>query len=122
VVNEVKKININYEVISDEKHFLETKGILKNNELIFYDGKIKNKITILDNRITIERSNNFSLNLDFIMGKKAKGTYTIDSICYDIDIFTSFLEITQNKIVINYNLHNDKTLNFKVKIVYQFCK
>jgi len=121
-VNEVKKININYEVISDEKHFLETKGILKNNELIFYDGKIKNKITILDNRITIERSNNFSLNLDFIMGKKAKGTYTIDSICYDIDIFTSFLEITQNKIVINYNLHNDKTLNFKVKIVYQFCK
>jgi len=119
VVNSVKKININYEVISDEKVICNSKGILNKNEIIFYDQKVKNKIRIFENKIVLERNFDYLLELEFIMGKKTKGAYTIDGNTYEIDIFTSVLEIKKNEILIDYYINKDEKLNFKVKISYE---
>jgi len=118
-VNSVKKININYEVISDEKVICNSKGILNKNEIIFYDQKVKNKIRIFENKIVLERNFDYLLELEFIMGKKTKGAYTIDGNTYEIDIFTSVLEIKKNEILIDYYINKDEKLNFKVKISYE---
>lgn len=119
MVNEVKKINVNYEIINDENICCNTQGILKNSEIIFYDNKVKNRIKVMENKVIVERTLDYFLKLEFIMGKMTKGTYTIGDVGYEIEIFTKELKIRKNEILIIYYLMGDKNNEFRIKISYE---
>ncbi len=116
----MKKVNIKSKLISEEETLFSGKGILKNNELIFYENKIKNKIKILKDKIIIERISDYSLKMEFIMGKMTKGTYTMYDQNLYLDIFTSKLNTGENSVFIEYNLliNTNEKINFIYNIEY----
>lgn len=112
----MKKISIKSHLISDDEINFIGKGILKENEIIFYEDKIKTKVKILEEKIIISREENYLLKMEFIRGKKTEATYNMYDKNFYLDIFTNDLKIEENKIFVNYDLTLDK--NEKINFIY----
>lgn len=93
-------LNINTTSMYDEK-----------NKIISYMEKDLNvKISILDNKLIIERYNDdYDLKLEFEEGKSNNCKYNVKSIGLEIEVcvYTKLLEISNNIIHVLYELFND---------------
>ena len=116
----MNKVLIKSKLISDEENFFNGKGILRKNELIFYDNKIKTKVKILENKIILERTLDYILTLEFIKHTNTKATYNIYGKNLNLEIYTNELKINENNIFINYDLtlNEDEKMNFTYYIEY----
>lgn len=116
----MEKIHIKSKLVSLEETVFSGKGILKENEIIFYENKVKTKIKLSKNKIIIERLNDYFLKMEFIRSKKTNATYTMGDKCFYLDIFTNSLKIDKNKFSINYDLtlNNDEKMNFIYNVEY----
>ena len=112
----MEKITIKSHLISEDEIKFTGKGIMKDNEIIFYEDKVKTKIKILENMITITREENYCLKMEFIRGKKTEATYNMYGKNFYLEIFTNDIKIGKNKIFINYDLTLDK--NEKMNFIY----
>lgn len=110
------RIKIKSVLIGDEKNIFYGKGILKGNEIIFNDNKIKTKIKVYDDRIVITREENYILKMEFSLKQKTKATYNMNNHIMELNIETRKLEISDNNIKIKYIL--DEKMNFIYNIEY----
>ena len=82
-------------------------GMLKNNELIFFENSIKVVISIIDNIIKIRRiTDEYTLELQFTDSLTKEGIYDIKggSIQIPVKTNTSSLKISNQNIHIEYEL------------------
>lgn len=116
----MKKITIKSELISDEKTKFLGRGILKDNEIIFYENGVKTKIKLNVNNIIIERVKDYKLIMKFIKGKNTKATYTIYDHNLLLDIYTEELKINENNFKIEYILmiSDSQKMNFIYNVEY----
>lgn len=111
---------IKSKLIGDKQTNFWGKGILKNNEIIFYEDGLKNKIKIKENEVLIERVKDYKLKMNFIMSKNTQGAYTICDYVLPLNIYTDLLQVTDNSIKIKYSLmiNNNEKMNFIYNIEY----
>lgn len=112
----MKKISIKSNLISDEEIDFIGKGILKDNEIVFYENKVKTKIKILEEKLVIIREENYLLKMEFMRGKITEATYNMYDKNFYFEIFTNELKIEENKILVNYDLTLDE--NEKMNFIY----
>jgi len=96
----------------------------KDNIIMYKEEELDVKITILENRIILERKNeDYDLELEFELNEVKKCKYDVKSIglCLDIEVVTKILEIEENRIYINYELFNDnKSIGvFEYKLIFR---
>ncbi len=87
---------------------IKGKGIKKNNNILFYDNGIKVTVELsLDKVILTRCSSNYNLRLIFDKYKKTETTYEIKELgqFIKLETITSDLNISKNKIKINYDLY-----------------
>lgn len=82
-------------------------GIIKNNEIVFYENSVKVVISIFNNSIKIKRvTDEYTLLLEFDDSLTKEGIYDIKggSIQIPVKISTSFLGIMEGSLHIEYVL------------------
>ena len=82
-------------------------GILKNNEIVFYENDIRVVITILDKSLQLKRIHDqYVINLSFENTLTNEGIYDIkcDSIQIPVEVTTNVLDLKEGSIHIEYNL------------------
>lgn len=116
----MKKVIIESKLSSEEDTLFSGKGILKGNELIFYEDKVKTKIKFLDEKVIIERSKDYFIKMQFIRSKKSYATYTMGDKNFYLEIFTKKLEIGFGRLLINYDLtlSDNEKINFVYNVKY----
>ncbi len=93
-------------------HKIETQGILNNNKINYCDGDICVTINIFNNKIEMTRkSNDYTLYLNFIEGKKMDGYYYLNSMKTNLKlaVTTNRLAISPGNIEVEYRLNDSYT-------------
>ncbi len=86
-----------------ETHVFDGKGIKKNNQLIYLDGKVQTTV-IIDDMITIKRRDRYELELNFKKGMKSYGKYINEYGNFEFEVETIDLVKTNNSLKIAYKL------------------
>lgn len=121
----MSKINIKYileNVTTKDIIKNERKGILKNNQIIFFDDNIKVTICLYSNKIKMTRQcDDYNLEMNFEKFLTINGFYDIKDIgVIDIKIKTLNLLIKNNQIFLEYKMYLDKEKNlFKYDLEYE---
>lgn len=87
----------------DEIIKYEGKGIKNNSTIIFNENGIKTTIEI-NNKIIIERKEQYYLLMTFDKQKKEEGKYTTKYGKLKIETYTKYLKIEEKKLKIKYDL------------------
>lgn len=112
------------DLIENEKNEVITKGnfndgiifYVDNNTEVFIDISVKNEVVIR------RRCDEYELILNYNQKSATKGKYDITGVgTLDLEVNTENLEITDNKIIIKYNLgqNNQKYGEFKFCLEYE---
>lgn len=109
VVNFMSKINISTILNSIENGITNYNGvgILKDNEIIFYENNIKVTIIINDNTVCLKRiHDDYIIELPFENSLTKNGIYDIksDGMQIPIEVTTNVLNVKEGSIHIEYNL------------------
>jgi len=106
------KINLKASLVSDEENLnIETSGIKKENKIVYKENNITVTILIFNNKIEMNRTcNEYKINLVFEKNKKTISKYNVFGMPKEflLETETNKLEITDNEIIINYNLEGNK--------------
>ena len=100
----------------------ERKGILKNNQIIFFDNNIKVTICLYNNKIKMTRQcTDYNLEMNFEKFLTINSFYDIKDIgVIDIKIKTLNLLIKDNQIFLEYKMYLDKEAKlFKYNLEYE---
>ena len=121
----MSKINIKYTLENiTTKDIIKNKGkgILKNNQIIFFDNNIKVTICLYNNKIKMTRQcNDYNLEMNFEKFLTINSFYDIKDIgVIDIKIKTLNLLIKDNQIFLEYKMYLDKEAKlFKYNLEYE---
>ena len=96
----------------------------KENKIIYTEEDLNVAITILKNKVIIERMNeDYDLRLEFTKDEVNKCKYNVKTIGLDmeIDVYTKNLEIEDNRLYIEYELYNNNNSigTFEYKLIFR---
>ncbi len=123
----MSKIDIDFTIETEgQKQAFDTKGILKDNVMIFHDEKDQKHTVQIDNdRIHYIRAGDPSFDFVFEEGAMHKGDYYVGNQQLKFDIQTHQLTITETAISLTYTLRqgdiviNHSELFLKYEIVQE---
>ena len=106
------KINLKATLISNEENLnIETSGIKTNNKIVYKENNITVTILIYNNKIEMNRTcNEYKINLVFEKNKNTISKYNVFGMPKEflLETKTKKLEITDTKILIDYNLEGNE--------------
>ncbi len=88
-------------------------GIKNKNKITYKEINVFVTLLISENKITMKRvCNDYTINLIFVHNKETYSTYSVfgGSKVFDLSTFTNNVEISDNRIIIDYNLEGNKFL------------
>lgn len=89
----------------DFSQAFESKGILKDDTLTFYDdNKAYHKIVMTDNAIQYDKQGETEIAFSFELGKTHQGLYKIQGLTMTFDVKTTTLLKTAHSITVVYDL------------------
>ena len=96
----------------------------KENKIMYTEEDLNVAITILKNKVIIERMNeDYDLRLEFTKDEVNKCKYNVKTIGLDmeIDVYTKNLEIEDNRLYIEYELYNNNNSigTFEYKLIFR---
>ena len=114
------KIKLKASLVSEEENLnIETTGIKTGNKIVYKENNIKVTILIFNNKIEMNRAcNEYKINLVFEKNKETISKYNVFGIPKEflLETKTKKLEISENEIIINYNLEgNDFKYHLEVE-------
>ena len=105
------KINLKASLISEEENLnVETAGIKTGNKIVYKENNITVTILIFNNKIEMNRTcNEYKINLVFEKDKDTISKYNVFGMSKEflLEIKTKKLEISEDEIIINYNLEGN---------------
>lgn len=106
------KINLKASLVSiDENLIIETTAIKTNNKIVYKENNITVTILIYNNKIEMNRTcNEYKINLVFEKNKNTISKYNVFGMPKEflLETKTKKLEITDTKILIDYNLEGNE--------------
>jgi len=116
----MSKIIIKSYINSKEgKHTFKGKGILKDNKITYYDGKVRTKI-ILDNIISIEREEKYYIKMNLKESIKLKGIYKTKYGNLNLETIAKKIKKEKNRLEITYDLIIDSQYIDTFKYILEF--
>ena len=113
------KINLKAEIKrEDEDLVVEVIGIKNNNKIVYKENDITVTLTLLNNKIEMNRTcNEYKINLIFDNKKKSISTYNVFGApkIFELETFTKKLIIKEDKIEIDYELEGNN-FSYSLKI------
>ena len=124
----MKQIKINAVLSNSDNETINIESLAtydeKENKIMYTEEDLNVDITILKNKVIIERMNDdYDLRLEFTKDEVNKCKYNVKTIGLDmeIDVYTKTLEIEDNRLYIEYELYNDNNSigTFEYKLIFR---
>ena len=124
----MKQVKINAVLSNSDNETVNIESLAtyneKENKIIYTEEDLNVAITILKNKVIIERMNeNYDLRLEFTKDEVNKCKYNVKTIGLDmeIDVYTKNLEIEDNRLYIEYELYNNNNSigTFEYKLIFR---
>ena len=124
----MKQVKINAVLSNSDNETVNIESLAtydeKENKIMYTEEDLNVVITILKNKVIIERMNeDYDLRLDFTKDEVNKCKYNVKTIGLDmeIDVYTKTLEIEDNRLYIEYELYNDNNSigTFEYKLIFR---
>ena len=124
----MKQVKINAVLSNSDNETVNIESLAtyneKENKIIYTEEDLTVAITILKNKVIIERMNeDYDLRLEFTKDEVNKCKYNVKTIGLDmeIDVYTKNLEIEDNRLYIEYELYNNNNSigTFEYKLIFR---
>ena len=124
----MKQVKINAVLSNSDNETVNIESLATYNEketkIIYTEEEFNVAITILKNKVIIERMNeDYDLRLEFTKDEVNKCKYNVKTIGLDmeIDVYTKNLEIEDNRLYIEYELYNNNNSigTFEYKLIFR---
>lgn len=124
----MKQVKINAVLSNSDNETVNIESLAtyneKENKIIYTEEDLNVAITILKNKVIIERMNeDYDLRLEFTKDEVNKCKYNVKTIGLDmeIDVYTKNLEIEENRLYIEYELYNNNNSigTFEYKLIFR---
>jgi len=124
----MKQVKINAVLSNSDNETVNIESLAtyneKENKIIYTEEDLNVAITILKNKVIIERMNeDYDLRLEFTKDEVNKCKYNVKTIGLDmeIDVYTKNLEIEDNRLYIEYELYNNNNSigTFEYKLIFR---
>ena len=124
----MKQVKINAVLSNSDNETVNIESLAtyneKENKIIYTEEDLNVDITILKNKVIIERMNeDYDLRLEFTKDEVNKCKYNVKTIGLDmeIDVYTKNLEIEDNRLYIEYELYNNNNSigTFEYKLIFR---
>ena len=124
----MKQVKINAVLSNSDNETVNIESLAtyneKENKIIYTEEDLNVAITILKNKVIIERMNeDHDLRLEFTKDEVNKCKYNVKTIGLDmeIDVYTKNLEIEDNRLYIEYELYNNNNSigTFEYKLIFR---
>lgn len=124
----MKQVKINAVLSNSDNETVNIESLAtyneKENKIIYTEEDLNVAITILKNKVIIERMNeDYDLWLEFTKDEVNKCKYNVKTIGLDmeIDVYTKNLEIEDNRLYIEYELYNNNNSigTFEYKLIFR---
>lgn len=96
---------------SDENLDFEVNGIKNKNKINYKEFDVSVTLLINENKVTMKRvCNDYTINLVFVNNCETCSTYSVfgGTKIFNLSTFTNSIKISENKIIIDYNLEGNK--------------
>ena len=123
----MKQVKINAVLSNSDNETVNIESLAtyneKENKIMYTEEDLNVAITILKNKVIIERMNeDYDLRLEFTKDEVNKCKYNVKTIGLDmeIDVYTKNLEIEDNRLYIEYELYNNNNSigTFEYKLIF----
>ncbi|MEF2689997.1 MAG: DUF1934 family protein [Bacilli bacterium] len=124
----MKQVKINAVLSNSDNETVNIESLAtyneKENKIMYTEEDLNVAITILKNKVIIERMNeDYDLRLEFTKDEVNKCKYNVKTIGLDmeIDVYTKNLEIEDNRLYIEYELYNNNNSigTFEYKLIFR---
>lgn len=124
----MKQVKINAVLSNSDNETVNIESLAtyneKENKIMYTEEDLNVAITILKNKVIIERMNeDYDLRLEFTKEEVNKCKYNVKTIGLDmeIDVYTKNLEIEDNRLYIEYELYNNNNSigTFEYKLIFR---
>jgi len=124
----MKQVKINAVLSNSDNETVNIESLAtyneKENKIMYTEEDLNVAITILKNKVIIERMNeDYDLRLEFTKDEVNKCKYNVKTIGLDmeIDVYTKNLEIEENRLYIEYELYNNNNSigTFEYKLIFR---
>ena len=124
----MKQVKINAVLSNSDNETVNIESLAtyneKENKIMYTEEDLNVAITILKNKVIIERMNeDYDLRLEFTKDEVNKCKYNVKTIGLDmeIDVYTKNLEIGDNRLYIEYELYNNNNSigTFEYKLIFR---
>ena len=124
----MKQVKINAVLSNSDNETVNIESLAtyneKENKIMYTEEELNVAITILKNKVIIERMNeDYDLRLEFTKDEVNKCKYNVKTIGLDmeIDVYTKNLEIEDNRLYIEYELYNNNNSigTFEYKLIFR---
>ena len=124
----MKQVKINAVLSNSDNETVNIESLAtyneKENKIIYTEEDLNVAITILKNKVIIERMNeDYDLRLEFTKDEVNECKYNVKTIGLDmkIDVYTKNLEIEDNRLYIEYELYNNNNSigTFEYKLIFR---
>ena len=124
----MKQVKINAVLSNSDNETVNIESLAtyneKKNKIMYTEEDLNVAITILKNKVIIERMNeDYDLRLEFTKDEVNKCKYNVKTIGLDmeIDVYTKNLEIEDNRLYIEYELYNNNNSigTFEYKLIFR---
>jgi uncharacterized beta-barrel protein YwiB (DUF1934 family) len=124
----MKQVKINAVLSNSDNETVNIESLAtyneKENKIMYTEEDLNVDITILKNKVIIERMNeDYDLRLEFTKDEVNKCKYNVKTIGLDmeIDVYTKNLEIEDNRLYIEYELYNNNNSigTFEYKLIFR---
>ena len=115
----MSKINIKVTIKNKESDIsYETKGILLNNELKYYEENNTKVVFNYDNNHLIRTNDELRMDFTFDLKKKTKGKIEIEELDkeLEVEINTKRIERQDNNILLDYSIDEDKFI-YRIEVI-----
>ena len=115
----MSKINIKVTIKNKESDIsYETKGILLNNELKYYEENNTKVVFNYDNNHLIRTNDELRMDFTFDLKKKTKGKIEIEELDkeLEVEIKTKRIERQDNNILLDYSIDEDKFI-YRIEVI-----
>jgi hypothetical protein len=115
------KVDVNFSLKQDDfSQSFQSKGILKDDTLTFYDEKkAYHRIVMSDKTIRYEKQGETEIDFSFELGKTHQGLYKLQGLTMTFDVKTTTLLKTAHSITVIYELlqenHRINTVHFTIE-------
>ncbi len=115
------KVHVVFSIKSEESSTsFETKGILHDNTLRFYDDKVKHHIAFNEDSIRYLKTSDVALDFLFEKGKTHQGTYAYAGRTMVLDVKTAQLIHEMHHIELVYDVLSDNTVINHVQLTIDY--